>query len=861
MWLIARRSFTDGWPRLLATLLAALFSVALIAGTVQFAARAQSAVSGSGASEYSRTDVLVQGGAVDTGDPQAIPDGGVPIDRVAARPGVAAVAGDAVVPVIAAGRDGRAIAPPAGTRTLLRPWVADPGLAPYRTESGRAPAAGGEVAVTRHLAEAGRLDVGGTVTVGLPRHTRTMKIVGVVSVQGRGAVTSGDLLIATPETVHRDAGLPEGTWQSVWVKARPGVPAARLRGELERSLGAGATVREAGEVRDAQAAGLTGQGAEIGGGIGMLTGVATFVGLFVVANTFGGLVRQRTRRLALLGAIGATPAQIKALIRLEALALGLPASLGGALLGHTVADVLIRLFAEDGFDVSAADPAPLWIAVAAPVAAGVLVTQLAVWRAARRAAAIVPMRALRESAHEQPLRRRRRLVSALLIFLSAFLFYGPVPAVLNDDPPGPERTNAVAALIAYGSMVTVVALAVLGPLLVRPFGALVGSLGALLNGEAGRLARATITRSPQRVSAAASSLMLGVALAATAAIIMISANARFDEASAQVMRAEHAVSTTDRTPDGLRPLPRDLAERLAPVPGVTRASALTTTDVRLVSPAPRPRTSDQRPGPLHLAVTGADQRTLPEVLELGGGLPALAPGEIGLPSSVMEAQRLEPGGRIVVHGRHGEVPLTVAGAYHDPSHLFADEGLVAPATMNRLDRNAPARLVLVRGGTTEAIERAVAGVPGAAVLDRIGYARLASATFAEGTTVIYGFIAMTLLLALFGTATTVSMSVTERRREFGLLGAVGTTGRQIRSIVRWEAATVVVLGTGLGLGVAVGTVGLIHVATGSSFIRPNAPWWVYALITAGAAVVALATSALPARRASSVPVLEAAKAD
>ncbi|OLT23249.1 hypothetical protein BJF79_02285 [Actinomadura sp. CNU-125] len=147
------------------------------------------------------------------------------------------------------------------------------------------------------------------------------------------------------------------------------------------------------------------------------------------------------------------------------------------------------------------------------------------------------------------------------------------------------------------------------------------------------------------------------------------------------------------------------------------------------------------------------------------------------------------------------------------------------------------------------------------MLDRTGYARLASATFAEGTTVIYGFIAMTLLLALFGTATTVSMSVTERRREFGLLGAVGTTGRQIRAIVRWEATTVVVLGTLLGLGVAVGTVGLIHLATGSSFIRPDAPWWVYALITAGAAAVTLTTSALPARRASSVPVLEAAEAE
>jgi putative ABC transport system permease protein len=145
------------------------------------------------------------------------------------------------------------------------------------------------------------------------------------------------------------------------------------------------------------------------------------------------------------------------------------------------------------------------------------------------------------------------------------------------------------------------------------------------------------------------------------------------------------------------------------------------------------------------------------------------------------------------------------------------------------------------------------------VLDRSAYVDKASAAVTEGTTVMYGFIGMTLVLALFGMTSTVSMGVSERRREFGLLGAVGATGRQLRSIVRWEAATVVTLGTLLGLGVAIGTVALIHVSTGTSFIRPSAPWWLYVAVAAAATMVTLATSALPARRAAAVPVLEAAK--
>lgn len=120
---------------------------------------------------------------------------------------------------------------------------------------------------------------------------------------------------------------------------------------------------------------------------------------------------------------------------------------------------------------------------------------------------------------------------------------------------------------------------------------------------------------------------------------------------------------------------------------------------------------------------------------------------------------------------------------------------------------------------------------------------------------------MALLLALFGMATTVSMGVAERTREFGLLSAVGATARQIRAIVRWEAAAVVVLGTALGLSFAMGMLTLLHVATGSSFLRPEPPWWLLPLVAAGAAVATLATSALPARRAANVPALQAIKAD
>ncbi|GAA1850865.1 ABC transporter permease [Actinomadura bangladeshensis] len=858
MWLIARRSVAEGRLRLAATLLAALGSIALIAGSLQFALRAQEAVAGSDASEYFRADVLVQGGTADPDDPSAPPDGRVRLDRVASRPGVAAAAGDAAVAVTATGSDGRAITAAAEGRTLLRPWVSDPKLAPYRLEEGRAPTADGEVAVVQYMARAGKAGVGDALTLTLPRETRRVTVTGVVTVQGRDAVAAGNLVLAPPETVRRAARLPAGTWQSVWLKAAPGVPAERLRGELARDLGGGATVRTAASVRDAQAAAAAGEGASVAGVIGGLSLVAVFVGLFTVANTFGTLVRQRTRRLALLGAIGATPRQLGLLVRLEALVLGAIAAVGGVAAGFPLSELIIRLFARDGFDVSAAGPRFGWVALGVPAAAGLVVTQLAAWRAARRAAGVSPVQALRSTVAETPERRWPRLLAALALFAGAGFWWAVATAVRVSDPPGQDRTFGVALMVLFGAMLALTALTILTPFFVAPLGGLVGRAGRLVGGETGRLAHATITRSPRRVSSAASSLTLGVALVSSVALVTQSVNDRFAEAGRQVMAAEHAVAATARTAEGApSPLARDVVDKVAEAPGVTRATALTQTEVKLVSP-PSP---GEDPEPFRLMVTGVEQTGLRDLLRLGGAPPALRPGEIALSSTVMKGRGLRPGQEITVRAAHGRVPLTVADAYHDPSHLFAEQALVAPATMDELDANAATQAVLVQGGSSEALARAVAGVPGVRVLDRDAYVDAASSSLTRPLRATYTFIGMALLLALFGMATTVSMGVAERTREFGLLGAVGATARQIRAIVRWEAATVVALGTIIGLVIAMGTQTLLHVTTGSSFLRPDPPWWLFPAVAAGAAAATLATTALPARRAAAVPVLEAAKAE
>ena len=65
---------------------------------------------------------------------------------------------------------------------------------------------------------------------------------------------------------------------------------------------------------------------------------------------------------------------------------------------------------------------------------------------------------------------------------------------------------------------------------------------------------------------------------------------------------------------------------------------------------------------------------------------------------------------------------------------------------------------------------------------------------------IYGLLALAVVIALIGIANTLALSVHERTRELGLLRAVGMSRSQLRRAVRWEAVLIALLGTALGVG-------------------------------------------------------------
>ena len=115
--------------------------------------------------------------------------------------------------------------------------------------------------------------------------------------------------------------------------------------------------------------------------------------------------------------------------------------------------------------------------------------------------------------------------------------------------------------------------------------------------------------------------------------------------------------------------------------------------------------------------------------------------------------------------------------------------------------------VSTKGGVTDANTAAIKGVmkqyPGPKVQTRDEYKASQAAQINQLLNLIYVLLFFAIIIALFGIANTLGLSIIERRHELGLLRAVGMTRRQLRSSVRWESVIIALLGTVLGLVIGV----------------------------------------------------------
>jgi putative ABC transport system permease protein len=570
-------------------------------------------------------------------------------------------------------------------------------------------------------------------------------------------------------------------------------------------------------------------------------GVALFVSIFIIYNTFAIVVGQRSRELALLRAVGAGPNQIRRSVIGEALAVGVLAAVGGIGGGIAIAKGIDALFGLMGVDLS---NYPMILAPRTLVAAAVIgvgVTLLAAIGPARRAATVSPIAVLSGNAEAEAAGSRARKVAGLALF-------GGGLAAGAACLAGVGPTVVTVAGLAFGTIAIFLGATLLSPLLVGGATALFGLPMRMLGDVAGRLAQKNAARNSRRTATTAAALMIGLALVTTALVVGQSVKTTIGSTFEQSAKAEYYLT------DDLEEVefPATLADEIRKSDVVTAATGFTQFEARVDGSV--------------TDVVGFEFDQIDSVLDLyvrSGRFDSNAANPVVVSADEATSTGAEVGDVVPIDFANGSrVEATIVGLFDDQSILTEDYLLDATVLAAAGVHQAPEWMAvsIADGANPADVDALVARLSGeypyASVETAAEFRQRVESTVDSVLTMVNVMVALAVIIALIGIANTLALSVFERTRELGLVRAVGMTRRQVRRMVRYEAALVATfgatLGVGLGLLFGFGAVAALPASFASGLSIPIIPIIVVVLVAAGAGVVA---AWLPARRAGRLDVL------
>jgi putative ABC transport system permease protein len=846
------RSFLAHKGRLALSLLAVLLSVAFVAGTLMFTDTIGSTFdrlfrsTSADVSITAHNDVAGRNDQNFSGTVPTVPASLIP--QVQHIPGVAAVNGRvSMAGIVLTDANNKNIGAIGGAPTIGINWSPGPN-SPVDLTSGTAPSGDGQVVVDadtvskHHLVLGQQLHVIGA-TGGFP-----VRLSGIATFNTTNP--GATLVFLETATAQRRLLGHEGVFTSIDLTAAKGVTHEQLRDRVAPVVGSAYDVKTAEQTAKDAAQTLGTFLSVIKDALLGFAGIAVLVGVSLILNTFSMLVAQRTRELGLMRALGASREQVNRSVLVEAALLGLIGSTLGLLLGVGLALGLIKLIARGGMVLKGSQLAVHWPTVVAAYAVGIIVTTVSAYLPARRASRISPMAALREAdtpGRGAPL-RVRAVVGLIVLALATGLLVGAA----TD-----RNLGQAGLLLGGGVLLSLIGLIILGPLLARPVIRLVGGWFPRVFGPVGTLSQRNALRNPRRTSATASALMIGLALVASLSVVGSSMAASFDAQIDKTIGADLIVQNST----GL-PFPNEVGDTVQATPGVGLAVRGQGTRGALVAAdGTQKRTVVVGTGP------GLDQVVRIQ-MRAGTVAAGTAPGHAMIGSNYADAHGLHLGSPVTVLFQTGRAgTLTVGGidvTDTNPGGL-GDEPVVASSTLRQYVPGALDDIVFVnvapgadKAQVKSALTTALAKDPQVQVRDQTDYKKLIRGQIDLLLNLIYGLLALAIIIAILGVVNTLALSVIERTREIGLLRAIGLGRAQLRRMVRLEAVVIALFGALLGLGLGLGW-GLAaqRLLAAKGLESLAIPWPTIIAVVLGAAVVGLLAALGPALRASRLDVLDA----
>ena len=707
--------------------------------------------------------------------------------------------------------------------------------------SGELPSGPDEVALDEAAADKAGYSVGDTVSLVTPGTQPQLEaqLSGLVEFGSQGGLVGATLTI-----LDRDAMLPlffqgRDVYTNVSLSAADGVSQAEL------ADAANAVLPDTFEAREGDKVAEENQDA-IGEALGFINtfllvfaAVAMVVGTFLIINTFSILVAQRSRELALLRAMGASKGQVNRSVLAEAFAVGLVGSTIGIGAGYLLAIGLKALFAAIGLDLGQAEFPLRPRTIIISYAVGLVVTMIAAYLPARRAARISPVAAMRDEVALPESSLRRRMVTGLLLVAS-----GIAAMVAGFADSGGRGLS----LIGVGMLVILVGVALMSPLLGRPVVRGLGAVYIKLFGPVGNLATENSLRNPRRTAATASALMIGLTLVALMSILGQSAKASTDKAIEQTLTADFVVSNAVGTPFSAA-----IGDRIEQLDGVEAVARF------------RQGLGEINGDQVFLGAADATQ--LSGTLDIpmdAGQIADLQDKVIFVDTTTADSKGYQVGDKIDLELQGGTQNLTVGGVFEASATVPANY-LVSLNTLAKGGIKPNDSLLFITkeveadsAAIHDAIESITKDLPTVTLKDQQQFADEQGQQIDTFLYIIYALLGLAVIIAILGIVNTLALSVIERTREVGLLRAIGMSRRQLRRMVRLESVAISVLGAvlGMAMGIVFG-VALQRAIADQGVDVLVIPWLRLLLFVALAALVGVLAAVLPARRASKLNVLDA----
>ena len=838
--------------RLIATAVSVLLGVAFMSGTQVLTSSVSASFDKVFADVYAAIDVVVRStNEVDTPfGPERTRISEAVLPTLVGVPGVEAAEGQVVGQIRVLDKDNQPLVTAQGPPNFGLNWLTSPALNGWTIVDGASPVAANDIVLDAKSAKDGKYAVGDTVNVSVTNGVQPFKVVGIAKFGKLETWGGAQAALFATSTIQTLVGEP-GMYDWISVAGQNNESQTQLRGEISKVIPPGTEAITGAEFTEESQSAFQKIIGIFSTFLLVFALIALFVGSFIIYNTFSIIVAQRTKELALLRALGASRGQVLRSIILEALFVGLIASIIGVGFGILLAIGLNKLMQSIGFSGPDTPIVLPPVAILVSLLVGTFITLVSALFPARRAATVPPIAAMRDVAVDRTGASRLRVAFGLILLaLGAFmLWFG-----LNGN------SDSGLQIIGGGAFFVFIALTVIGPVIATPFASVLGWPLQKASRITGRLARENAMRNPRRTSTTASALMIGIGLVGFIAVTAQSVKASTVDAINQSVTGQYVVTTESF---GSTALPQSMAAELDAVAGVDVAAGISATFANI-----------NNSGKIILAV---DPDAISQVIEFDdveGSFASLGVGEIAASEKLAEEKQLKIGDPVeLVFLQGGATTLTLGSIYktefpiQGPGWIISTDQfntLVPPSQQTfvaiyiKLDDTSSAGVDAVLPGL-----KAVADtVPGAKLQNLDEDKKAQTDQVNQFLQIVYVLLALALIIAIVGVVNTLLLSVYERTRELGLLRAVGMSRRQVRSTIRLESVIISLMGTliGLVIGIIFGWA-LVTALVDEGITSFAIPWSQLFIIVIIAILAGVGAALYPARRAAHLDVLRAISSD